>query len=107
MDARLPHRFSNISYYRGYREVSLYQPIPEIKPIEIKRKIQSKIGGLFGFGSSSFTAEVRLNRNEYLPGEQIEVYLKCDNSVCKYDVENIQFKLVQQHTYEDPNVTLR
>ena len=42
------------------------------------------LGGKFGFGffgnTSTFSAEVILNRNEFLPGELINVNLKCDNS---------------------------
>jgi hypothetical protein len=54
--------------------------------------------GLLG---SKSTTEVFVQQNQFYPGEQIKVTVKCDNSKCKTAIRNFKFKLFRQLTSKD------
>lgn len=62
----------------------------------MSQKIEVKIGGVMGFGASKSVTDVWITQNQFYPGEQIRVVLKCDNSKVKYEIRNFKFKLFRQ-----------
>ena len=49
--------------------------------------------GLRLFGSTESTCEVKFVKNQYYPGEMIDIWLDCDNSKCDKAVKSYKFKL--------------
>ena len=45
------------------------------------------------FGASEVSCQVRFTKNRYLPGEDIDIHLDCDNTNCSKAVKSYKFKL--------------
>ena len=59
----------------------------------LKGKIESKVGGVFGFSSSVCQTTVLFEKNQYYLGETIRVKITCDNSPCNKPVTGFKVKL--------------
>ena len=93
----LPGKYWNVSVFRGSRRLNIYQPYKEVEPKNYKLQIRSKVGRFNLFGSSSESiCEVRFIKNQYYPGEMIDIWLDCDNSKCDKAVKSYKFKLFRQ-----------
>ena len=57
--------------------------------------IKSNVG-LRLFGSTESKCEVRFIKNQYYPGEMVDIWLDCDNSKCDKNVKSYKFKLHRQ-----------
>ena len=97
----LPGKYSNVSVFRGSRRLYIYQPVRELAPKNYRLEIKSKVG-LRLFGSSQSTCEIRFNRNQYCPGDMVDIWLNCDNSKCDKAVRSYKFKLFRRLRCREP-----
>ena len=84
----------NISNFRANKEIYLFKKqlvIPQVQ--ELKAVIQTKVGGVFGLGGSQSITNVVFDKQQYYPGEKVEVKLDCDNSKCSSAVKSFKIKL--------------
>jgi len=77
----LPGTHWDVSAFRGSRRILIFQPVQEIIPKNFKLQIRSKVG-LILFSSSESVCEVRFSRNQFYPGEMVDIWLDTDNSKC-------------------------
>jgi hypothetical protein len=70
------------------------------------QKLAHKVGGLFQILQSHARSEITLNQNEFFPGEQIKVFIKCDNSKSSVAVKSFKFKFFQTTAYEHEGRTI-
>ena len=97
----LPGKYSNVSVFRGSRRLYIYQPVRELQPKNYRLEIKSKVG-LRLFGSTESICEIRFNRNQYCPGDMIDIWLNCDNSKCDKAVRSYKFKLCRRLRCREP-----
>lgn len=88
----MPGKYWNVSLFRGSRRVNIYQPYQDIPLKNYKLMIKSSVG-LRLFGSTESKCEVRFVKNQYYPGEMVDIWLDCDNSKCDKNVKSYKFKL--------------
>lgn len=65
-------------------------------PIQNYKLIIKSNVGFKLFGSTESTCEVKFTKNQYYPGEQVEIWLDCDNTKCDKKVKSYKFKLFRQ-----------
>ena len=92
----LPGKYWNVSVFRGSRKINIFQPHTDMSvDREFKLQIRKKFG-LRLFGQTEAICDVKVNRNWYYPGEQIDVILDCDNSQCSKAIKSYKLKLFRQ-----------
>ena len=89
---QLPGKYWNVSLFRGSRRIQIYQRPVDIPHKNYKLQIRSNVG-LRLFGSSESKCEVKFVKNQYYPGEMVDIWLDCDNSKCGKAVKSYKFKL--------------
>jgi hypothetical protein len=52
-----------------------------------------KVGGLLGIGGTVSLTEITFDKNWYFAGEECNVNLLCDNSLCASGVKSFKLKL--------------
>ena len=90
-----PSKYDNVSMFRGSRRIHMYMAPKEIPPQNYKLTIRSKVG-LKLFGSTESTCEVKFNKNQYYPGDEVDIWLDCDNTKCDKKVRSYKFKLFRE-----------
>ena len=83
-----------ISIFRGTADIHLYRAPMKIPICEnLKSKVETKVGGLMGFGGSTCITEVIFDRNQYYVGDKCSVKIVCDNSKCSTAIKSFKIKL--------------
>ena len=68
------------------------EPNPDV---DLRINFTSKVGGLMGFGSSKMAAKIQFNNNQFYTGEQIELEMEVDNSLCEKNIDFYKMSLVR------------
>jgi len=92
--------------FRGDQDILIYRPMQAAEQHVLKGKIESKVGGVFGFSASVCNTTVLFEKNQYFLGENIRVKVTCDNSACSKAVSGIKVKLKRKIDVRglDPNM---
>ena len=80
------------------KSVVIERPQVEFPEKNLKKAIYAEIGGIFGFGSSKFTADVTFPKNQYYTNEILRANLSCDNSNCKKSVKETKINILRNYT---------
>lgn len=59
----------------------------------LTKKLESKIGGVFGLASDHIQALISLKKDQFEPNEDIVINFNIDNSKCGRDVKSFKAKL--------------
>lgn len=91
---------TNLSICRDERIIYIYRAegffqSEEAKSSGLKKKLESKIGGAFGFGANLMTANITLEKEVFEPGEEINIKFEIDNRACSQDVKSYKVKLMR------------
>ena len=92
----VPSKFWNVSLFRGSRRVCIYEQPKEIQPKNYKLQLRTTTGLIKFLGSTETVCEVRFLKNQYYPGEKVDIWLDCDNSKCGKAIRCYKFKLFRQ-----------
>ena len=58
---------------------------------------------MIGLGSSESTCGVKFVKNEFYPGEPIDIWTDCDNTKCGNNVKKMKCKLFRSLSCRDAN----
>jgi hypothetical protein len=62
-DDKLPKRYVGVSLFRGSRKVYIYSEHQFAPKVQLNFQIKTKVGGVFGFGSTEITTQCILTQN--------------------------------------------
>jgi len=62
------------------------------RPWSLESRIDAKIGGLMGLGGDPVITYVVFERNQYYPGDKVNVKIICDNTKCGTAVKSFKLK---------------
>jgi len=96
VDKKWPKKFKDISAFRGSRKIYIYRPLIVPKVLNFKYDVRTEVGGVFGIGASKSISIITFPRNEFYPGDEIEVKINCDNSRCGKAIKTFKFKIYRQ-----------
>jgi sporulation-control protein spo0M len=65
--------------------------------MNLQKKITHEIGGLFGLGSTNFSADINFEKNQFYNNEMIKLSVTCDNSKCRKDIDTFKMKLYRHY----------
>ena len=85
---------TGLSSLSGGRPIVIQQFDEPAKPIFKEKSLQAKVGGFCCFGKTPCFIKAALNKDQYKPGDQVQVKLNCDNSQCLRDVVSFKIKLL-------------
>lgn len=69
---------------------------PIVNEPKLNKKLDMKIGGMVGIGSSMARSVISLEKLRFAPGEKIKVKIEHDNSECKKPVKSFKIKLLRR-----------
>ena len=83
----------NISYLRHERPFIVVRREVRNPLMNIEKNLECKVGGFLGMGKKESISLITLNKDQFFPGETINVKIQCDNSKCHKPVKGFKSKI--------------
>ena len=83
----------NFSYLRHERPFIVTRREVRNPLMNIQKSLECKVGGFLGMGKKESISQITLDKDQFFPGETINVKILCDNSKCSKAVKEFKSKI--------------